>query len=127
MKNKHRKTPHTEMVNKIRSILNRAKIYHYKHWGGPYGKKGVADIIGIRKVRVDDLVKKGVKEIGVFVAIEIKVGRDKLSDDQKDFLKAISRSGGIAMVADSENAVMKRLGLFKTIYPLFAQNDQREK
>lgn len=48
-------------------------------------KKGVSDVLGLFK--------------GRFVAVEVKIGRDKLSPEQSGFLKNINHYGGIAMVA----------------------------
>ena len=50
--------------------------------------------------------KKGVADIlacvgGRFIAIEIKIGKDHLSDEQIGFIKSIQFTGGIAMVVSS--------------------------
>lgn len=50
--------------------------------------------------------KKGVADIlacvnGKFVAIELKMGKDRLSDEQIGFIKSIQYTGGIAMVVSS--------------------------
>lgn len=49
-------------------------------------KKGVSDVIGIHKVS------------GKFVAIEIKVGKDQLSPEQKYFLQTVEKNGGYSIV-----------------------------
>jgi len=49
-------------------------------------KKGVSDIIGYHR------------RTGQFLAVEIKIGKDKLSTEQEMFLKSVERSGGLAMV-----------------------------
>lgn len=54
----------------------------------PTTKKGVSDIIGF-------------DPSGRFVAIEIKVGRDRISDDQAKFLAQVHEAGGLAMIARS--------------------------
>lgn len=51
-------------------------------------KKGVSDIIGF-------------DQNGRFVAVEVKVGKDKLSEEQTQFLKDVQAAGGIAIVAHS--------------------------
>lgn len=48
-------------------------------------KKGVSDIIGIYK--------------GKFLAVEIKIGKDRLSPEQIGFLKNIAHCGGYTFVA----------------------------
>ena len=50
----------------------------------PAAKKGVADILCCFK--------------GKSVAIEVKIGKDRLSDEQIGFLKSIEATGGISMV-----------------------------
>lgn len=49
-------------------------------------KKGVSDIIGYHR------------KTALFIAAEIKVGRDRLSPEQTSFLGGIIRSGGIGIV-----------------------------
>lgn len=57
---------------------------------------GSSDLIGWRQVTVTpDMVGK---PIAVFAAIEIKVGKDRLSDEQKTFLKAVQLAGGVSDV-----------------------------
>jgi len=48
-------------------------------------KKGVADVIGCFK--------------GRFIAVEIKIGTDRLSDEQEGFMRNIEHVGGKAIVA----------------------------
>lgn len=64
----------------------------------PHARKGVADIIGVHVAT------------GKFVALEVKIGSDRLSDDQRDFLQAIRESGGRATVIESYTQF---LSLFK--------------
>ena len=70
------------------------RIFHWKVWQGLGSEKGVADIIGIKKVKVADLVKAGIKEIGQFMAIEVKTENGKLSKHQKNFLERVKEEGG---------------------------------
>jgi hypothetical protein len=50
------------------------------------GLKGVSDVIGFEK------------GTGRFLAVEIKVGRDRLSPEQEKFLDAVNRAGGVGVV-----------------------------
>ena len=50
------------------------------------GLKGVSDVIGFHATT------------GRFLACEIKVGRDRLSPDQEQFLSAVVRAGGVGLV-----------------------------
>lgn len=90
-------TPEHLLTNAIRGILNAAGIWHFKHWGGPMGTTGVPDIIGCHK--------------GRFIAIEVKAGKNAVSPAQKAFLEAITRAGGIGIVARSIDDVIDALGL----------------
>lgn len=58
--------------------------------------KGVSDIIGF---------KKG--EGARFVAIEVKVGKDKLSPEQVTFLESVEKAGGIALVIRNSDDLVK--------------------
>lgn len=60
-------------------------------------EKGVADIIGIQK------------KTGRFIAVEVKVGKDKLSAEQSRFLDSITRAGGFACVASCAGDVVDYL------------------
>lgn len=61
-----------------------------KRWRvNPQGRRGVPDIIGFRK------------SDGVFIAVEVKAGRDQLRDDQRAFLDELKAAGGLAFVAHS--------------------------
>ena len=57
--------------------------------------KGTSDILGIEK------------DTGRFIAVEVKIGRDKLSPQQKTFLENIQKMGGHAIVARSLDDVIK--------------------
>ena len=50
------------------------------------GLKGVSDVIGFHK------------DTGRFLACEIKVGKDRLSPDQEQFLQSVNRAGGLGLV-----------------------------
>ena len=50
------------------------------------GLRGVSDVIGFHATK------------GRFLAVEIKVGRDRLSPEQEQFLNAVTRAGGVGVV-----------------------------
>lgn len=54
----------------------------------PHTAKGVPDIIGMH-------------HSGIFVAVEVKIGSDRLSDDQRGFLARIQEMGGRAVTVGS--------------------------
>lgn len=62
----------------------------------PGQAKGTSDIIGMQK------------GTGRFIAIEIKIGNDRLSPEQHGFLNDVSEGGGIAMIAKSFDDFLKR-------------------
>jgi len=47
--------------------------------------KGISDIIGFNK------------QDARFIAVEVKVGRDKLSIEQKQFLEDVNKAGGVGI------------------------------
>ena len=57
--------------------------------------KGVSDIIGFNK------------KTAQFIAVEVKIGKDKLSEPQTDFLASVISSGGVAIVAKSFDGFME--------------------
>ena len=88
-----------------RAIINYLGHGGYKVWRnnnmGVYDRKtakyrknpsqlhGVPDIIGFHR------------KTGIFIAVEVKIGKDKLSYAQEMFLKEVVDSRGIAIVAHS--------------------------
>lgn len=60
-----------------------------------FGEKGSGDVLAVRR--------------GVFYSIEVKTGRDKLSDDQIRWMDEINANGGVAFEARSIDAVMERI------------------
>ena len=85
-----------ELTNKILDHLYRNKVYAWRQnstgiWDKtkgiyrPSGKKGVSDILGC------------LPPTGKLLAIEVKIGRDHTSDEQKGFLSNVKSCGGIAL------------------------------
>lgn len=68
------------------------KIFRKNH-----GLNGVSDILGIHK------------KSGLFIAIEVKAGKDKVSPEQEHFLKQIEKFGGYALVAREIKDVIEYL------------------
>lgn len=94
----------TEITRAIRHCLDVLGIEHWKNFGGPLSKKGVADILGIMPKTFDG-------QAGKFLAIEVKTPRGRLSKQQADFLNMIARNDGIAMVATSVDDVIDKLNV----------------
>lgn len=55
----------------------------------PNNLKGVSDVIGFRKGD------------GRFIAIEVKVGKDRISPEQAVFIEEVKKAGGVSLVARS--------------------------
>lgn len=69
---------------------------------------GSCDLIGITPVRVTrDMVGT---TLGVFTAHEIKSKQGRLTDEQKNFIYAVTRYGGMAGVARSPEDALSLIG-----------------
>lgn len=64
----------------------------------PTGKTGVGDIIGVCPS------KRG----GLFLSIEVKTGKDRLSDAQAGFFETVNKLGGIALVVKDYEDFLKQ-------------------
>ena len=64
-------------------------------------RKGVADIVGYEK------------KTGRAVYVEVKYGKDKLSDDQRNFLKEADRNGAMAILARNMDGFMRQLFFYE--------------
>lgn len=89
--------PEKKIQNKIRRFLVSQGAYHFKHFGCMFSRAGVPDIIACLK--------------GLFVAIEVKSEKGKLSELQEINIQQIREAGGIAMVARSVEEVEENLKL----------------
>jgi hypothetical protein len=89
---------HSDLVKAIKKLIAEHGGFVYKHYsGGPMGLNGVADLIGVFR--------------GRGVAIEVKTGRDKLSEKQAKFLEQWRQAGGIGIEARGLKAVADELGI----------------
>ena len=105
------KMTHSDILKAVKDLLKAFNIFHFKHWSGPLSEKGISDVLGIKKVKVSDLVKAGIEEVGIFVAIEVKAGKDTLTDDQEGFGFYVQDSGGIFVEARKVDDIIEPLGL----------------
>jgi len=80
-------------------LKDRDDIFAFKVHGNGWGVSGISDVIGVKKTPVIDLVTKGIKEIGVFVAIEEKAINGKPSAKQLSFIEKVENMNGLAGVA----------------------------
>lgn len=75
------------ITKQIKDYLKSKDIFHWKVWQGLGSVHGVPDIIAIKN--------------GLFIGIEVKGLKGKLSDKQKDFGDKIIAAGGKYIVAKS--------------------------
>jgi len=80
-------------------LKERDDVFAFKIHGSGWGVSGISDVIGVKKTPVIDLVSKGIKEIGVFVAIEEKAEKGKPSPKQISFIENVKKMAGQAGVA----------------------------
>jgi hypothetical protein len=111
--------PETEIQNDIRVEASRLGARLFRYVVGTFynrarkpchiGTAGVADLIGWREVTItSDLVGQ---KLAQFVAVEVKTETGKVSEEQKSFLSAVEKSGGLAMVARSAKEIAGAFGL----------------
>lgn len=77
---------------------NNGAVYDKKIQGyrkNPQHKKGITDVLGFEK------------NSAIIAAIEVKVGKDKLSEYQILFLQQVANAGGVAIVARNFDQFMK--------------------
>lgn len=68
---------------------------------------GSGDHIGWETITVTpDMIGQ---KIAVFKSIEIKTAKDRLSDKQKNWFRAVERDGGIAEIWKEEKGVIRRI------------------
>ena len=126
-KDKHPvKRPHSELKREVMRACNRLPgVYIFPYSAGGFqihtrfvkmGMQGVSDLIGwsVRRVHLSDVCTDRRCDLHVvafprFVALEIKVGRDKLSPLQKAFLDQVKEAGGIAYEIRSVEEAVKAL------------------
>jgi Holliday junction resolvase len=82
-------TPEAKVKNKVKKILDSLGCYHFSPLTGGYGRSGVPDIIVCHK--------------GLFIAIECKAGKGKLTELQKYNMEQIKASGGLAIMVNEGN------------------------
>lgn len=78
-----------EFENKIKAFLKTLpNQWHFKHWGGGFGKAGIPDILGCIN--------------GRFIAIEVKASDGKPSPLQVRCINQITCAGGYAVIVYPE-------------------------
>lgn len=71
-------------------------------------KRGFEDIDAIMPIKINHAMAENLSTtVGVKVAIEVKIGKDKLSDYQKKRRDEVTKAGGLYMVAKDIDTFMK--------------------
>jgi hypothetical protein len=133
---KRNPTPESMVIDPIKDLLKASRVLYIRMVGSPFMPKGVADLVCCQPVKVRDLQKAGIEEIGVFVAIECKprnwkaptkVGSREWEhyQTQKEWLDWVRRCKGVAFFTTDPEDVMEKLGLFGRVMPLFSKEDKR--
>ena len=87
-------TPEKKVKDKIVRILKEEDVYYFFPATHGFGRSGVPDIICC--------------VAGMFLAIEVKAGKNKPTALQVAEIEAIRRADGVAIVANEENWEMVR-------------------
>lgn len=82
-------TPESKVKKKVHALLKERGAYAVNYIGGQYANAGTPDIL--------------VCHLGIFVGIECKAGRGKLTMLQFKNLRDIERAGGVALVINENN------------------------
>lgn len=85
--NQKGKNSETKLQRKVQDYLKSIGAYEFKVHGSVYMKAGIPDIIACYK--------------GLFIGIECKVGKNKMSDLQISHKHQIEKAGGIHILAYS--------------------------
>lgn len=96
---KRKPNPESIITAQITESLDILCIPHFKHWGGPFGTKGVPDIIGT------------IPSLGRALWCEIKVPGRTATPEQESFLAKHQAAGGLTMVATSAKDVVVTLAI----------------
>jgi len=75
--------------------INNMGVYDkkFKGYRKANTRKGICDIMASKKIIIQD------REIAINVGIEVKIGKDKLSEHQLHMQEEITKSGGVYIIA----------------------------
>jgi len=82
-------TPEAKVKAKVKKLLDELHIYYFFPATYGYGRSGVPDIVGCF--------------LGLFVAVECKAGKGKLTALQESEIAKIKKAGGFTFVAREDN------------------------
>ena len=95
-------------MSKASSDLTNAVIAHIYKAGGYAWRASSVGVFDTKMMKHRAAAKKGVADVlscykGILIAIEIKIGTDRLSDEQEGFMRNIEHHGGRSIVAKTED------------------------
>ena len=103
----------SDVQKALRDVWESCGVFFWKQWQGPYSQRGISDFIGIRKVRVQDLVDAGVEEVGVFFAVETKRPRKAaIRQEQEAFIANVLDQTALATRAKSVDEMIEAFSEF---------------
>lgn len=82
-------TPEAKVKARVTKVLREAGVYYFFPATHGYGRSGVPDIVGCVN--------------GMFLAIECKAGKNKITPLQANEIQSIRHAGGVAVVVNEEN------------------------
>lgn len=91
-------------MSKASADLTNQVIDHIYKAGGYAWRASSVGVFDTKQMHFRAAAKKGVSDVlacfkGRLIAVEIKIGKDKLSDEQIGFMKNVEHAGGVAIVA----------------------------
>lgn len=95
----------------VTQLKEMGAVYFYPVTGG-YGASGVSDIVVCYE--------------GLYIAIECKAGKNKLSELQKMFLENVAAAGGLPLVVNESN-VDNLSGIIRQWSDIIALRNKRSK
>ncbi len=100
---KPRRQPESGAKAAIRQYLELHGLFMFRIQQGALSEPGLSDLMGIKTVKTVDLLNSGIKEIGVFVAVETKRLNRKggTHPQQGRFLANVKDRGGLGAVGRS--------------------------
>lgn len=91
---------------------NAITLHHPRPIEAGFGK-GTSDLIGASIVTITpEMVGQ---KVAVFTAVEIKVGADKLSPEQRNFLRVVKTWGGISLECRNEAELFDSIRIFNGV------------
>lgn len=105
-------------LTRIQGALKDAgNIAWTKIWHGneaPKNEPGISDILGVYTVDVEDLIRAGIRKVGIALAIEVKGSTTRIRGEQVTFIHRWAQAGaiaGIARCAADVDRIIREYGL----------------